>query len=375
MENAGIGLYLHVPFCAGKCPYCDFYSVAAHPARMDEYVEAMLRAIALWGGRCGRRVDTVYFGGGTPGILGDARLCRLLEEVSRRFQLDKDAEVTVELNPTARGALNFQALKRAGVNRISVGLQSAGEEELRLLGRRHTAAEAAETVERAAAAGISNCSLDLMLGLPGQTAESIRRSAEFCRESGARHVSAYLLKIEPGTVFHRIRDTLALPDEDGEADCYLAAVEALEGLGYRQYEISNFAQPGCESRHNLKYWNAEEYLGLGPAAHSFYEGRRFYTPASLQEFCRAPRVLMEEEAGPAPGSFEEYAMLRLRLSAGLQQEECLRRFGRGIPPQYRRRAAVYEKAGFLALEPGGIRFTPKGFLVSNSLTAAVLYGG
>lgn len=388
-----IGLYIHVPFCLSKCPYCDFYSLSASEEALDAYTQAACRCLRRWADRLQARADTLYLGGGTPSLLGGARLTALLETARAGFGLE-GAEITLEANPADDLADTLRAFAAAGGNRLSLGMQSASPRELRFLGRRHSPADVERTVRDARRAGIGNLSLDLMLALPGQTAQNIARSAAVCRELGAEHVSAYLLKIEPGTPFAG-RD-LALPDGDEAADLYLAAARALEGLGYRQYEISNFARPGRESRHNLKYWDLRPYLGIGPAAHSLLGGRRFAYPRDLRAFLDgAPPQAEEPGDSPArPGEEaavqglpedgweeifqeenlpEEYLMLRLRLTDGLRESEYAARFGGPIPALWRERAAALPPS-LIQADGEGIRLTREGFLVSNAVIARLLYG-
>ena len=366
------GLYVHVPFCAGgKCPYCDFYSVPLAPARRDGYLAAVRREMDRWGERAGGRVfDTVYFGGGTPSLLGRA-LAGLLEYAAGRFAVAADAEITLEANPAhgpGEPAADFGVLRAAGFNRLSLGLQSAVPAELRALGRRHTPEDAAAAVRAARKAGFANLSLDLMLAVPGQTAESLRRSVRFAADLGPEHLSAYLLKIEPGTAFFMRRDRLNLPDADGQADLYELACRELAGRGYRQYEISNFARPGRESRHNLKYWNCDDYVGIGPGAHSLWKGRRRYYPRSLSEFVRTGAM---EEEGPG-GGWEEYAMLRLRLTDGLTRTALRRRFGVELERLHLEQVPALRRAGYLSYDGERLALTPRGFLVSNPLLARLL---
>ncbi len=371
VEKSGsdsIGLYVHVPFCDGKCPYCDFFSLRGDEARMEEYTSCIISRIISESERIGRPADTLYFGGGTPSLLGGKRIARIVEAARREFGL-KNAEITVEANPGGDLSGFFREIAAAGVNRVSLGLQSANQNELCLLGRRHTAEDAARAAEDAHAAGIGNVSLDLMLAVQGQTEESLARSVDFCAACGACHVSAYLLKLEPHTAYWQRRAALRLPGEDEAAGLYLAACRMLAEKGYRQYEISNFARPGFESRHNLKYWRCEEYLGVGPAAHSFLGGKRFHWKPSLRGFLAGEGP----EQDGAGGDFDEFAMLRLRLAEGLTDAACLARFGHPVPERVRRAAKRYESAGLAAPVPGGFRFTPRGFLVSNTLTAEVLF--
>lgn len=370
-----IGLYLHIPFCDGKCPYCDFYSLPAGSRTMDDYCGRLISELFLWGEKCPRFVDTLYFGGGTPSLLGADRLSRLITAAQKAFSFVPGAEITVEMNPCSAGGFDFPALRMAGANRISIGLQSALDAELQFLGRRHTARQAWDTAAAAQRAGFRSVSLDLMLSLEGQTTDSVRKSVAFCRDAGVTHVSAYLLKIEPGTRFFQQREAFHLPGDDQASDLYLAACQALEEAGLFQYEISNFSVPGKESRHNLKYWNGDEYLGIGPSAHSFFGGRRFYTPKSLSAFFQAPQYLPEDpdESAIPPGGPEEYTMLRLRLSEGLTEAGYQQRFQTPIPEKYRKNALRFQAPGLTLVDSQGIRLTRRGFLVSNQLIGEILW--
>lgn len=367
-----IGLYLHVPFCEKKCPYCDFYSVHASEDSLNLYTDCMIDRLKYNSDRIKRPADTLYFGGGTPGLLGGERVARLIGQAVACFGLD-GAEITAEVNPGVDLTGFLQGFRAAGGNRLSIGMQSADDRELERLGRRHTVAQAAEAVAAARKAGIENISLDLMLGIEGQTVESARRSAAFCAELGVPHVSAYLLKIEPRTAFYQRREQLQLPDEDETCSLYEAACEELERHGLMQYEISNFARPGFESRHNLKYWHCEEYLGLGPAAHSFLNGKRFYETRDLRAFLAGQAPVEDADPEMPAGGPEEYAMLALRLAEGLQEARYRDRFGEPIPERWKRAAQRYARVGLTECWPEGFRFTRKGFLVSNALLAEILY--
>ena len=234
-SSAPLGLYLHIPFCRSKCPYCDFFSQRGDEKGFDEYTELLCKRISDYGDRLGRSADTVYFGGGTPSLLGAERLCRILSAAVQSFSVGS-AEVTLEVNPGKPG-IDFAALRKGGFNRVSIGLQSANDNELRLLGRLHNAKDAAHCIRQAKASGFDNISLDLMIATPAQTRDSLRRSVNFCAEQDCTHISAYILKIEPGTYYYRKRDSLILPDEDEQAEMYLFVSELLEQYGYEQYEI------------------------------------------------------------------------------------------------------------------------------------------
>lgn len=367
-----IGLYLHVPFCEKKCPYCDFYSIHASEEWLNLYTDCMIKRMQYNSFKLGRLADTLYFGGGTPSLLGRTRIARLIKQAKISFGL-QDAEITAEVNPGIDLDDFLQGFRAEGGNRLSIGMQSADDRELKLLGRRHTFAQVVQAVETARRVGIDNLSLDLMLGIPGQTVESAKRSAAVCAELGVPHVSAYLLKIEPNTAFYQRREQLQLPDEEEACTLYEAVCDELERHGLRQYEISNFAKPGFESRHNLKYWHCEEYLGLGPAAHSFLSGRRFYETRDLRAFLAGQPPIEDVDAEIPAGSPEEYAMLALRLTEGLQDQKYRARFGFSLPTHWKRSAQNYAHAGLTECWPGGFRFTRKGFLVSNALLAKILY--
>lgn len=357
-----IGLYIHFPFCASKCPYCDFYSAPADEGVMDAYTLAVIDAVRSWQAR-GKRFGTVYFGGGTPSLLGARRLTAiadcLREEPVREF--------TVECNPSRVEDGLFAALAASGVTRISMGLQSAVNRERRALGRTADAQTVERRVMQAYSAGVTDLSLDLMLGIPGQSVDSLTRSVSFCTSLPVTHVSAYLLKIEPGTPFYRRRESLQLPDEDTVCALYLHAVRTLEDAGLYQYEISNFAQPGREGKHNLQYWDDRPYVGIGPAAHSFVDGKRFYYPRDTAAFLRGEPPIPDGTGG----GFAEYAMLRLRLTEGLTRQGVIQRFGTDIPPSLYARAARLPPR-LLTADDSGIRLTPEGFLLSNAILADIL---
>ncbi len=366
-----IGLYLHIPFCASKCPYCDFYSLVSTPAVWDAYTAALCASLEHYGAAINESADTVYLGGGTPSLLGPERLTRLLTTARRAFRVADNAEITMEANPGDDLASVFAAFAAAGGNRVSLGMQAVSNTHLHALGRRHTVDDTAKAVKTAHAAGITNVSLDILLGTPHQTPADVRAAAAHCAALGAAHVSAYLLKLEPNTPFAATPPSL--PNEDAVVALYHTAADALETHGYRQYEISNFAHAGRESRHNLKYWNAEPYLGLGPSAHSFYDGRRFAFPRDLTAFIAGGKPSAEnpEHTGISENSPEEYAMLRLRLTSGLREQKYHARFGTPIPAAWRERAAALPPS-LITCDKDGIRLTRAGFLVSNAILARLL---
>lgn len=367
-----IGVYIHVPFCVQKCPYCDFYSAPPrNEAALDAYTAGVVAAMERWAARVDAPADTLYFGGGTPSLLGGERLARILEAARRHFRLFSlpRTEVTLEANPADDLYETLASFAAAGGNRLSLGMQSADPAELQALGRRHTPDDLERTAADARRAGIRNLSLDLMLGIPRQTEDSVRESVRCIAGLGATHASAYLLKLEPGTPFGVCPPPI--PEEDAAADLYETAMETLEAAGYRQYEISNAALPGWESRHNLKYWNSEPYLGIGPAASSCLGCKRFQYPRDTAAFLAGQEPREEAEEGIPVGSPKEYALLRLRLTEGLTQAGFSARFGQPIPSDWFRRAAALPPA-LVTADGEGIRFSRRGFLVSNTLIGHIL---
>lgn len=353
-----LGLYIHIPFCLKKCNYCDFYSVSANEEIKGNYAKALIREIKQWGDSLSRPIDTVYFGGGTPSLLAEF-LPDIMTAVKSSFTLCENAEITMEMNPAdnSEQILNF-ALK-SGVNRLSIGAQSGDDTELKVLGRRHTAKQTVETVELARELGFENISLDIMLALPNSNEKTLEKSLDFITDLKPEHISAYILKVEENTPFNKVYDTLNLPDEDGAADQYLQMCEYLKNAGYGHYEISNFAKTGKESRHNLKYWKLEDYLGIGPSAHSFLEGKRFYYNRNLNEFIKGTSPLPDGEGG----SEEERVMLALRLAEGLKID---------FTPTLAKKCDLLSKCGLLNMKDGFISLTDKGMLLSNSIITEIL---
>jgi oxygen-independent coproporphyrinogen-3 oxidase len=366
MSNS-IGLYIHIPFCKSKCPYCDFYSSRGNENEYDNYTNLLIEKIKLWSTKTQKSISTVYFGGGTPSVLGADRLCKILNAVKECFSIVNDAEITVEINPDTGKTIDFGLLKSAGFNRLSVGMQSAVAEELRALGRIHSAKDAETTIKRAKEAQFENISLDLMLGIPHQTISSLEKSIEFCNSCGVTHISSYILKIEENTHFYKIQDKLILPDEDYQAEIYLKSVEMLDRLGYKQYEISNFAKQGYESKHNTNYWKCREYLGIGPSAHSFLDEKRFYYSRNMNDFVNDVTVF-----DCNGGDEEEFVMLALRLKSGLNFAEYQERYGHPISSHIINKAKMYEKLGYMNIDESSISLTTKGFLVSNAIISELI---
>lgn len=380
-----VGLYLHIPFCRSKCPFCDFCSFP-HPApeTVEAYLTELIRRVreagAAEAARSGApaRLDTVYIGGGTPTLLRPDQATRLMAAVREAFAVLPDAEITVEGNPAALTAEGLDAFRTGGIDRLSLGVQSAHPQELRALGRLHSFSDAREAVGLARAAGIHNINLDIMLGIPGQTPDSLCKTLEAVLALSPEHLSAYCLSIEPGTPFaRRGRAALGLPaDEEAAAEAvsrlYEQAERFLTAAGYEHYEISNYARPGKRSRHNLHTWQDRCYIGLGVGAYSYMHGVRWGQSRDLAAFL-AGRDITVDRAVLTPGEMrEEYIMLALRLSDGLDEADYAARFGEAF---FEPRRAFCERliAGGLARRAAGrFALTEAGWLVSNAILVELI---
>ena len=367
-----LGLYIHIPFCRSKCAYCDFYSLPGREDRMDAYCDALCRSAAEWGSRAGDyRTDTVYIGGGTPSWFGSGRIAAVLDAVRRSFRLTGDCEITMEANPDSVTQDGMRRICAAGVNRISLGVQSADDGELSTAGRPHSFADACRAVNIVRSAGIRNLSLDLIYGLPGQSMAGWRNSVERILALAPDHISCYGLKLEEGTPFWRDRDRMSFPDEDLQADEYLWLCERLKQADFAQYEISNFAKPGYASRHNLKYWTLGEYLGLGPGACSDFQGIRFGYARDLDGWIAGTCALSERKRIDPAERLEEYVMLGLRLQSGITRDRY-QAFGGRNWEKLERLLLLYQKHGRMREDEGHWHCTPEGFLVSNALIGSLL---
>lgn len=368
-----LGIYIHIPFCRSKCAYCDFYSLAGQDSRMDAYLKALVAHIRETGILAEKMpVDTVYFGGGTPTWFGAKRLKILLGEVKKRFHVEKKAEITLEANPDSVDQKELHMLHRAGFNRISLGMQSACPEELQDIGRPHTFEQTRQAVADARRAGFDNLSLDLIYGLPGQNMERWQRNVEQAIALGPEHLSCYGLKVEEGTpLARRVAAGEVLPDDDLQADMYLWTVDRLAEAGYAQYEISNFAKEGRQSRHNLRYWQMRPYIGFGPGAHSDFGSRRYSFVRDLERYIsgleKGVPILEEDELIPARERCSEYLMLRLRTVEGIEEWEYRSAYFMDFAPLQERLESFAEQGWAEKTAEGRWRLTPRGFLVSNSL--------
>ncbi len=370
-----LGIYVHIPFCKKKCDYCDFFSEPCGDRKTEEdFLRALKRQISetapLAGEAC---VDSVYFGGGTPLTLGAGALCDVLGHIRRLFSLSRDAEITVELNPESTDKRSMKKLRRAGFNRASLGMQSSFDGELDELSRLHSHEDTVRAAGAIKAAGFKNLSVDLMFGLRGQSPEGFLETISKALELFPEHISCYGLKVEKGTPLEARAD--ALPDGDAQADMYDAARRLLAERGYYHYEISNFALPGFESRHNMKYWTLGPYLGFGPSAHSDCFGRRYATISGIRAYidavnagealiCKLEEISREERA-------REYIMLGLRTAKGIEQEEYTRFFYLSFDSLLER-LRFYADKGLAMIEKGRWRLSGDAFFVSNPIISDII---
>ncbi len=358
--NKPIGLYIHIPFCRHKCPYCDFYSVTAS-ALIDEYINAVIRNISNISDYY--TFDSVYFGGGTPSLLTPLQVRNIVSKIN----VTDYAEISMECNPESSDSNKLSAFRKAGINRISFGVQSLSDTELKHLGRIHNAETAERAIYSAYDAGFDNISADLMLGICSQTLSSAKETVNILTSFPLTHISAYMLKIEKGTPYYN--DTVILqdiPDEDTTCDIYLNTISMLKEKSFVQYEISNFSKPGYECRHNLKYWLCEDYYGVGPGAHSCINNKRFYVEKDIHKFISSQTqetVISDENAC----GFFEQAMLRLRLKDGISMLDY---------PEHSERilnnAQPLIRAGLVKHKGNNILITEKGYLVSNEIICRLL---
>ena len=378
LNKTPLGLYIHVPFCRSKCQYCDFYSLACKDDKlMDGYLDAVCAHLKEAGALAPNyKVDTIYFGGGTPSFFGADGIATILATIRRNFDVDNAAEITLECNPDSVNDRMLHRMRAEGVNRISLGIQSDDDEMLKKLGRPHNYAQAVSAYQRIRKAGFKNVSVDLMYGLPGQTLRMWQETLDHVLRLLPEHISCYGLKVEEGTPLYEYRDAANLPDDDLQADMYLAAVEMLRSRGYRHYEISNFARKGLYSRHNMKYWTGGQYLGFGPSASSDFAGKRFVLSRDLQSYITGIRsggeVMEDVQEIPLRERAGEYLMLRLRTHQGIASDEYERKFLLPFAP-LQEVLGRYSSLGYTDVnDEGRWHLTAKGYLISNTIISELL---
>lgn len=378
----GLELYLHIPFCIRKCHYCDFLSAPAERSVQERYMEALFKELCERSRECREyRVISVFLGGGTPSLVSVEWIEKLMAGIRSHYNLKEDAEITMEVNPGTVDGKRLAGYRRAGINRLSIGLQSASDKELKELGRIHTFSQFLDTYYAARQAGFSNLNVDLMSALPGQTLTSWQTTLQkvLALDPPPEHISAYSLIIEEGTLLYRLQQEgrLTLPDEDSDRQMYALTKELLKERGYHRYEISNYAREGYECRHNCGYWQRTEYLGLGLGAASLIKNRRFHNGSDLEKYMEHPldcrediQILSESE------QMEEFMFLGLRMSKGISKAAFRTAFARDLTEIYGEAIDKNIKDGLLTEVKGSddirYRLTDRGTDVSNYVMAQFL---
>ena len=374
MRKQQWGLYIHIPFCRQKCFYCDFPSFAGRERYEADYTDALCRELAVqgvlyrakWGSP-----RTIYMGGGTPSLLPIGLLAKILQAIADVFGDAADREFTVECNPGTVDAAKLRALRAGGVNRLSFGVQTFDDTLLKKIGRIHTGAQAREAMALARTAGFQNVSMDLIYGLPGESLAELERDLEAMVALEPEHISIYGLQLEEGTAFAKMQEMgrLMLPDDDTVERMYDTMTAFLSAHGYARYEISNFAKPGFESRHNLSYWQDVPYLGVGAAAHSYLEGQRYENvreiPAYIEGIRTGKGVRRQEETMTREIAMEEFAFLALRTARGIDRARFERRFGVPLEAVYADAIAKLKRQGLLEADEAGVHLTPLGMKYGN----------
>ena len=371
MTTDSLGLYVHIPYCVRKCNYCDFCSLPNGRGEIpEEYIDALVREISSYRGREERELDTVYFGGGTPSLLSPDKLHRIMDAVKDNFKISPAAELTFEANPGTLTPDKARAFKSEGFNRVSLGLQSIHENEMKKLGRIHTYNEFLTTFSTLREVGFDNINVDLMYGIPYQTKASFDETVRAVASLSPEHISSYGLIVEEGTPFFSEVDYLPIPSLDDECDMYYSCASILASFGYEHYEISNYARQGYRSRHNSIYWNSSDYIGVGAAAHSYLGGKRFFNTDDVAEYVSGaePKCVPDDEVDAS----YEYAMLKLRLKDGFSLSEYAARFGKSFTEGKQDILARLSAEGLIILSDDRMALTEKGFYLSNSILVEIL---
>ena len=360
------GLYIHIPFCIKKCKYCDFISFCDKDEYFDLYIDSLKKEAHHYKGE---KIDTVFVGGGTPTVLKTHQLERLFGVIYDTFEILPDAEITIEANPKTLSKEKLLFLKKAGVNRISIGVQSFCDKELSLIGRVHNANEAYDTVREVIKSGFDNFNLDLMLNLPQQRKESLLDTLKTAVSLNPAHISCYSLILEEGTpLFDEYKSgEFTEPDDDYDRELYHIAVDFLKEHGYFRYEISNFSKKGRECRHNIKYWSCKDYIGLGVSAHSYVDGVRYRNTKDLKKYLSGEFHADDRVALSRDDKMAEYMIMKLRMDNGVSEEEFYSLFGKKITDIYKTSIDKFISGGFMEYKNGCYSLTDKGIDVSNSV--------
>lgn len=384
MKKRNLELYLHIPFCVRKCNYCDFFSASGTEEEQAAYVSAMVQEIQSYQELSGEyEVQTIFLGGGTPSLLTPEQIEQIFNAIYHTFSVNENAEITMEMNPGTVDIEKLRAMKAAGVNRLSIGLQSAQNEELKMLGRIHTYEEFLETWKLTEQAGFKNRNIDLMSALPGQTIESYEDTLSKVLALEPEHISAYSLILEEGTVFYDWyekgkldRGAWKLPSEEEEYAMGELTILRLAEAGMHRYEISNYAKSGKECRHNLGYWDRVEYLGIGAGSSSLIKGERFDhirdRKAYIEKIRNGESILIDREILSVESQMEEFMYLGLRMMKGVSEEEFEQLYGQPIDNVYGEVLNKWKQTGYLCRENGRISLTDKGIDVSNVILADFL---
>lgn len=373
MATDSIGIYVHTPFCVSKCKYCDFASFpGVSCSDRERYVDRLVSEIKSYNGGS-RTVDSIFFGGGTPSLLTSEEVCRIVDAIRTTFFVADGCEFTVEVNPKTVDKEKLALYRSIGVNRISIGMQSIHENELKYLGRIHTFDEFLECYNAVVESGISNISVDLMYGIPHQTGDSFIATVNKVIELEPTHISVYGLIIEPGTPFYLKRDSLPVPDEDDEVAMYYSACDLLAKAGYSHYEISNYSKLGYECRHNLKYWQNEEFVGFGLSAYSYVGNKRYGNTKYFNEYLAEDYVKYRtiDEITHDEERFE-YIMMHLRTSYGVPRVEYLNKFGIDFALEAAEKLSKYIELGYVECLQDRVRLTERGFYLSNTIISEVV---
>ena len=373
MKADSIGLYVHIPFCVRKCAYCDFCSFPPEKyADKKRYISALCDEIADYRD-AGATLDTVFFGGGTPTLLDGEEFAQIFRAIRKSFKISPDAEITMEANPKTMTRENLGAYISEGVNRFSIGLQSIHKNELKMLGRIHLYDDFLESYKLLREFSINNVNVDLMYGIPSQTAESFSATLDAVTALNPEHISLYSLILEEGTPLWKRRDALKFPSDDEDTDMYFSAVDKLASCGYRHYEISNYAMPDRESRHNLKYWRDEQYIGVGLSAYSYFNGMRYGNTSNMENYIGGffERPTTAETIDNATEAYE-YVMLALRLADGFSLSEYRARFGEDFLKTRRDVVDRLLKMGYADIRAGRFFLTDSGMYVSNAILCELI---
>ncbi len=369
-----VEIYIHIPFCVKKCDYCDFLSGPSGQKEQADYVQALLREIDAVKEGQGRSVSSIFIGGGTPSVLDESFIGEILDKIREKFQMQDDAEITIEVNPGTADGRKLQAYKKYGINRLSLGLQSPDDRELKILGRIHNYAQFLETYKEARATGFDNINIDLMSAIPDQTCEGWQKNLRTAAELEPEHISAYSLIVEEGTPFAARK--LNLPDEDTEYNMYEVTTQILKEYGFEQYEISNYARKGQECRHNVGYWTRQDYLGFGLGAASLYGKERFSNTTDPKKYSKnssCPELIREKEPTlTREDEMAEFMFLGLRMTNGIAKADFCRNFDCTIESVYGKVLEKYEAMDLLREKDGRIFLSRQGIHVSNVIMSEFL---